>query len=155
MTWIYQKALERAEQFHIPGVTYNLTLGVVKKVIPAVASTNAIIAAACSLEAIKVITKFAPVLSNYMMYNGRMDVNADVIYNERNPECLVCASVTREIRIGRNEFFSDFLSKLDEMFMIKDPSIINEKSQQVYQGKGVFANTYKDLPNKLIAYNDY
>ena len=44
LTWIYQTALKRANQFNIEGVTYQLTQGVVKHIIPSIASTNAIIA---------------------------------------------------------------------------------------------------------------
>lgn len=56
INWIYEKSTERANQFNISGLTYRLVQGVVKNIIPAVASTNAIVAAACATE-VRLITE--------------------------------------------------------------------------------------------------
>lgn len=53
----------------ILGVTYRLAQGVVKHIIPAVASTNAVIAAACALEVFKLASSCATKLDNYMVFN--------------------------------------------------------------------------------------
>ena len=55
--WILERSLERASEFNISGVDLRLTQGVVKRIIPAVASTNAVIAASCALEALKLASK--------------------------------------------------------------------------------------------------
>ncbi|XP_041447384.1 ubiquitin like modifier activating enzyme 3 S homeolog isoform X3 [Xenopus laevis] len=67
--WIFTNSLERANQFNIRGVTYRLTQGVVKRIIPAVASTNAVIAAACATEVFKIATSAYIPLNNYLVFN--------------------------------------------------------------------------------------
>jgi ubiquitin-activating enzyme E1 C len=92
MTWIYNRAAARAAKFGIKGVTYNLTMQVVKNVIPAIASTNALISAACVGEALKFRTGCAPTLNNYFMYIGgsQTGINTETIEYKQNPECAVC-----------------------------------------------------------------
>lgn len=84
MQWVYEEALKRSELFGIPGVTYSFTQGVVKNIIPAIASTNAIISAACALETLKIVTGCSKTLSNYLMY---------VHFNSLHLPCLCLENV--------------------------------------------------------------
>ncbi|XP_057830693.2 NEDD8-activating enzyme E1 catalytic subunit isoform X2 [Cryptomeria japonica] len=88
--WIYSQALERADTFGITGVTYSLTQGVVKNIVPAIASTNAIISSVCALEALKIATGCSKSLSNYLAYNGTEGVHTGVTEFTKNDDCLVC-----------------------------------------------------------------
>ena len=67
--WCTRVAQERAAEYKIEGVTQKLTLGVIKHVIPAIASTNSIIAAMCVNEALKLATG-DPQINNYTTYSG-------------------------------------------------------------------------------------
>ncbi|CAG9938226.1 unnamed protein product [Clonostachys rosea f. rosea IK726] len=100
VTWLYKKALARAQEFNIPGVTYSLTQGTIKNIIPAIASTNAIIAAACCNEAFKLATSAAPCLgfeNNYMMYSGNDSIYTYTFKHEQKPDCPVCGKQSRPL----------------------------------------------------------
>ena len=65
----FSKNPDRASQYSIRGVTYRVTQGVVKRIIPAVASTNAVIAAVCATEVFKIATSAYIPLNNYLVFN--------------------------------------------------------------------------------------
>lgn len=83
LTWVYEKAQERANAFNITGLSYRLVQGVLKNIIPAVASTNAVIAAACATEVFKIASSCCEPLNNYMVFN-----DSDGIYTYTITEML-------------------------------------------------------------------
>ncbi len=100
LNWLFKVSTERAQQFNITGVTYSLTQGVVKNIIPAIASTNAIVAAACANEAFKIATNSATFVNNYMMYVGDEGVYTYTFELQRKEDCPVCGNA--EIRLSLN-----------------------------------------------------
>ncbi|KAL4097386.1 hypothetical protein QTP88_022175 [Uroleucon formosanum] len=91
ISWIYEKSLERADEFGINGVNYRLVQGVIKNIIPAVASTNAVIAAACVTEAFKVATSCCPLLNNYAVFNDSDGIYTYTYEAERKSDCVTCS----------------------------------------------------------------
>ncbi|XP_065291555.1 NEDD8-activating enzyme E1 catalytic subunit isoform X2 [Dermacentor albipictus] len=91
--WIHEKATERASEYNISGVTYRLTQGVVKRIIPAVASTNAVIAAVCVNEVFKIATSCCNPLNNYVVFNDTDGIYTYTFEAERNEKCLACSQV--------------------------------------------------------------
>ena len=93
MQWIFEKACVYADLHGIKGVTYKLTQGVVKNIIPAIASTNAITAAACANEAFKYVTHSSLSLDNWIMFNSGLGEYTHTYQFERNPTCPSCSKV--------------------------------------------------------------
>ena len=112
--WIYEVAQERAQRFGIRGVTYRLTQGVVKRIIPAIASTNAIIASACTNEALKLATLMSHSLDNYMMYSGNEGVYTYTYKTERREGCPVCGQPRFSMTIPRSMTLGELREKFAE-----------------------------------------
>uniref|UniRef100_A0A7S0CHK5 NEDD8-activating enzyme E1 catalytic subunit n=1 Tax=Proboscia inermis TaxID=420281 RepID=A0A7S0CHK5_9STRA len=129
MQWVYKTALKRAEKYKILGVTYSLTMGVVKNIIPAVASTNAVIAAACVNEAVKLITFCSHSLNTYMMYMGSAGVYSHTFVFERKDDCPVCTSTIRNMKVCRKMTLNELIQNLcDGDLRLKKPSITSANS---------------------------
>ncbi|KAJ3037671.1 hypothetical protein HDV00_001393 [Rhizophlyctis rosea] len=147
--WLLETAQSRASEFNIPGVTYSLTQGVVKNIIPAIASTNAIVAgeshrdpavqtslvpnilrtddaAACANEALKVVTACANYVNNYMLYTGDHGVYTHTFALEKSDECPVCggeAAVT--LTVSKDMTLQELLDILleNQRTQLKRPSL--------------------------------
>ncbi|KAK3383301.1 hypothetical protein B0T24DRAFT_43856 [Lasiosphaeria ovina] len=129
ITWLYQKALIRAHEFKIPGVTYALTQGVVKNIIPAIAATNSVIAAACCNEALKIAANCAPCLgfpdeNNYMMYSGNDSIYTYTFRHEKKDDCPVCGNLARELIVDPDWT----LRELVESFAVRPESQLKKPS---------------------------
>jgi len=123
--WLYHTALARAEEFKIEGVTWSLTQGVVKNIIPAIASTNAIIAASCCNEAFKIATSSAAYLNNYFMLIGTESVYSYTFEHEQRSDCPVCGGESLEISIPASWTVERLIEMLVEKqdIQIKKPSL--------------------------------
>lgn len=91
VSWLLRQAEQRAAEHNITGVTYQLTQGVVKRIIPAVASSNAVIAAACATEVFKMATSCSQPLSNYMVFNDTEGIYTYHFEAERKEDCPTCS----------------------------------------------------------------
>lgn len=155
ITWLYQKATARASEFGITGVTYSLTQGVVKNIIPAIASTNAIIAASCCNEALKIATSAAPALGfeeSYMMYTGDESVYTHTFKNEKKDDCAVCGNEAKPLRVDPEwtlqELLDSFSMKAD--LQLKKPSLRAEgKTLYMQFPPSIEEQTRPNLEKKL------
>jgi ubiquitin-activating enzyme E1 C len=105
----------RASEFGIKGVNLSLVQGVVKNIIPAIASTNAIVAAACANEALKIVTNCGPFLNNYVMYTGDQGVYTYTFDLKPKEDCQVCGNTALQLTIDSNSSLEDLIEKLKEI----------------------------------------
>ncbi|XP_015280291.1 PREDICTED: NEDD8-activating enzyme E1 catalytic subunit isoform X1 [Gekko japonicus] len=123
--WIYERSLERAAQFNIKGLTYRLTQGVVKRIIPAVASTNAVIAAICATEVFKIATSAYVPLNNYLVFNDVDGLYTYTFEAERKENCLACSQLPQNIEFSPSAKLQEVLDYLtnNASLQMKSPAI--------------------------------
>lgn len=138
MTWIMEKALVRANEYGIEGVDYKKTMGVVKNIIPAIASTNALISAACVNECLKLLTGINKRMDNYMQYLGQTRLSVSTLPYQKKDDCLVCARTAHTISVNTNEKVSGLKKRLIDTMQLKNPALTGSKGFLI--GAGVFAD---------------
>jgi ubiquitin-activating enzyme E1 C len=113
-----------------------LTMGVIKNIIPAVASTNAIVSATCVGEAVKLLSFMSQNLNTYMMYMGSQGVYSHTFVYERKEDCCVCTSATRKITLTKTDTLNQLIQLLCEGDLrLKEPSMTSGSGNTLYMQK--------------------
>lgn len=125
VTWVYEKAQERGNLYNITGLSYRLVQGVLKNIIPAVASTNAVIAAACATEIFKMATSCFAHINNNMVFNDSDAIYTYIFEAERKTDCLACSNTPKTVNIEdpNSMTLENFIKYLceDAEFQMKNP----------------------------------
>jgi len=135
--WIFEQASARAQLYGILGVTYRLTQGVIKHIIPAVASTNAVIAAMCAAEVIKVITFCYKPMNNYTIFNDSQGIYTYTFEAEKKDDCPSCSQKPVIIKCELNLTLQEFIDSIkeDERLQLKSPGLttmVDNKNKTLY-----------------------
>ncbi|XP_030372730.1 nedd8-activating enzyme E1 catalytic subunit [Scaptodrosophila lebanonensis] len=159
LAWVYERALERANQFNITGITYRLVQGVIKHIIPAVASTNAVIAAACATEVFKIATSCYDSMANYLNFNDLDGIYTYTYEAEKSDTCLACSNAPQVLPIEdpNTTTLEDVIKLLCESarFQLKSPGLTtvfqDGKKKTLYMAnvKSIEEATRKNLTQSL------
>jgi len=118
--WIMDRAIQHAKEFNIDCVIdEKFTKGVVKNIVPAIASTQAIIASMCATEAFKIVTASAPELNNNFNYFGNIrgtGVNGLKFIHERNKNCAVCSRKLIKLEFCGDDTLEALIHKIEQKF---------------------------------------
>lgn len=154
--WILEKSQERADEYSISGVNYRLTQGVVKRIMPAVASTNAVIAAACATEVFKLATSCYVPLNNYMNFNDTQGVYTYTFEAEKLDDCLSCSQKPQSLSFSEGDKLQDVVTFLQEsaIYQMKSPGITTcvegrNKTLYIQTVKSIEVKTRENLKKTL------
>lgn len=120
--WIYEKALEHAKNFKLQiDLDLRKTKGMIKQIVPAIASTQAFVASTCATEALKMLTLCAPHLAldentpNNLIISGDIGFSSYKWLSKRKSECQVCADKQQIFHdYKENETINDLINSLKE-----------------------------------------
>jgi len=116
MKWLWETAQAHAKRFdlNVKEVTFKLTKTVLKNTMPAIASTNALVAAIAVHESFKLCTGSAPPLSNYVRWNGKRGIFTSNQKFLKNEKCTVCGKASYTFPVDPTVTLEKFFEILKE-----------------------------------------
>ena len=153
--WVFECAKARASLYSIPGVTLMQTQGVIKNIIPAIASTNAIVAAGCANEVFKIVTNCSTYLDNNLMYMGSQGTYAPTFKYDKSSQCIVCGTGIA-LTVKSSTTLARLIETLaqDDRLQLKSPSLRVESGAQDKETlyvAGVMAEHYRSNLELLLS----
>lgn len=124
-------------------------MGVVKNIIPAIASTNALISAACVTEVIKCISGCNTVLKNYVQYTGQNSVNTVTFESERLDNCMVCQITHAEFKFKKEMLLKDVIEQMKSEKCLSGPAVNTDEGETVY-ASGALASMHAHKLEKSL-----
>ncbi|KAG0682090.1 hypothetical protein C6P42_003441 [Pichia californica] len=124
---MYELAKIRAIEFGIEGITKTKTLGVIKNIIPAIASTNSIISGQCCNEVFKFLTGCNPNMKDSLFYNGENGVLCEPDQYLKLPNCPVCSKKIERINLSIEDSditIEQLAIKIKEIYTLDNPVIM-------------------------------
>ena len=125
VAWVHGVAQARAHACGLGAVSRQLTQDVLRHTVPAVASTNALIAALCANEVFKCVTGAAAPLENFVMYNGARGAYSFACEYPRKEGCCACSTMTLTAKPSTTlRQFLDHLVSDPHLFVFPFPFIL-------------------------------
>ncbi len=108
-----------------------------KRIIPAVASTNAVIAAACATEVFKLATSCCVLMENYMVFSDTEGIYTYTYKAEKKDNCIACSRSTTTIDFPEQVTLQQVIDHLKESaeFQMKNPgvtAVVNGKNKTLF-----------------------
>ena len=153
--WILNKAETHAVKFGITGLTFSMARGVVKNIIPAIASTQAIIASICTTEALKLITGCGSNINNNVLISSNTGIYCSNFLFDKKSNCSICSRQYTKIKKIENETVQEFRIRLGNEFGYIEPSLSTFDTKIYWK---MFQNTYSNLNlpiNQFVPNSDY
>jgi len=153
--WCQEAAQARADEYNINStITFQFCQGVLKNIIPAVASSNALISAVCAQEAFKIATNCNGNLNNWLMFTGDTGLYTFTFPYERKENCPVCGSASATIERQAASTLADLREFLEEdgQFQLKGTGLttmVDGKKKTLFL-PGVMANITKGNLEKQL-----
>ncbi|VDM31725.1 unnamed protein product [Hydatigera taeniaeformis] len=125
LEWIFSHSSERAKEYGIQGVDMRLVKGVVKRIVPSVASTNAVIASALVTEAFKLVTLCYDYLNSCMNFSDVEGIYTYTFQIERKDGCLVCNNAPKKLEFPSKATLRELVEHLknDPTLQMHSPTI--------------------------------